>query len=148
MAQLIYVRNDKEYTRIRRRGRIQIPAECAREPRHFAAAIQLAKDLLVKQLEAQGARYVDDTWEVRGPLPHISQFLSDTPDPGPLAQMPEITNLGHYDHEAMAAYERAERARTAWELGEATDMEDYRVIGTFEVPVPQHYRAHVKESRR
>jgi hypothetical protein len=148
MSQLILVKEDKEYRRVRRRGRIQIPAGCARSPRHFAAAIDLAKRLLVQQLEAEGKVFVDQGWEVRGPLPHIAHFLGDGADPGPLVEMPEITNLGYFDADAMDAYERAENARRAWAVGEATDMEDYRVIGTFEAPVETHYRAHVKDLLR
>lgn len=150
MPTLVYVKQDREFTRIKRRGRIQIPTECARDPKHFHAAIELAKKLLVEQLGIEdGARHIESVaWEVRGPLQHIAHFLSDSPDSGPLVKMPEITNLGNYDREAMDRYERAEKARRAWEAGEVTDMEDYRVIGVFEVPIPQQYRAHVKETRR
>lgn len=155
MSQLIYVKNDKLWTRVRRRGRFAIPRDCARSPRHFAAAVYAAQKMLADGLEKEGFRFIE--WPDDGrpdpakPLPiHLDESLimDDTPDPGPYARMPEITPLGHFDQAAMDAYERAEKTRQSWEAGQATNMVDYRVVGVFETQVPTHYRAHVKESKR
>lgn len=157
---LFRVKQDVAYERVWRNGRYQITREEAASPVHLADAIRQAKIGLVVQLEAEdvvAGRHPRHIASVRWKFEWCKETLDQQAlldpvldkDPGVGVGRPEITNLGHFDRDAMETYSRAERARQAREVGANVEgLVDFRVTGLFEVPVETHYRAHVKETKR
>jgi len=139
---LFLVQNDREWVLVRRRGRFSLPRDCAASPAHLEAAVRDAQERMIAGLKkTHGLEYLDEGFELRGPLPHIV-FSEDTdPDPGPDA-WPDPRDV-----EAWQRWERAERARRARQAGEAVEMVDFELVATFRAPVPREFHVVARDHR-
>lgn len=117
--------DDPGYAGMRRRGLISLERDLAASPRHMKKAIASAQQKMIANLARMGYEYVDDGFEIRGPLPHLEISGDASPDPGELHR-PDPRNV-----KAWLELEQLEKARTAKAVERGADLVDYELVASF-----------------
>lgn len=126
MAGLIVVQNDAVVHRVIVRGRFTVTREQSLNERYLTSSGVDAAKTMVESLEKRGYRYVNEGFDIRGPLLHIIASDNTDPDPGPNS-FPDIR-----DAKALAAWNRLEKDRTARDADTTFEYVDFIIEGTFE----------------
>jgi hypothetical protein len=122
---LLIVGADVGYKKVRRQGRFTVPRDLSKSESHLLAAVADAQELMIKGLESQGFRYVDDGFELRGPYPHILFSNDIDADPGPQSRP------NPRDKDAMERWDRAEKSRIAKKTNAEQELVDFVLVGSF-----------------
>lgn len=150
---LVVVKNDKEYQRVRRRGRFSVPREVMATPREIEEKglesfpglqwhVEHWQELMISRLGGLGYEYIGDPFDLVGPMDHIDFSPSAAPDPG-LFRPPELSEAapGPQATAMIEKWQKAYKAAAAKKMGEQQEMVDYELLGDFIVPLPDSYRS-------
>lgn len=126
MPPLLIVQADPTWVVTVQNGRFDVESPVALSQPHLQAALTWAQERMIADLGKRGKFYVDRGFAVKGPLPHFLFSEHAEADPG-VGIAPDPLDLA-----AVAAWEKAERARSSYRLGlVACPVVDYVVAGYF-----------------
>lgn len=134
---LVLVQADAEWVKARRSGRYDVDREVWESPRHLEKALMIAQERLIYGRQALfGERYVDEGFDLQGPLAHIDFLGSAHIDPGPVQAPapPPSGEIGGVFQAVLDRHYQAERALSARRMqrnAADVDLVDFRILASF-----------------